>query len=62
MTAAGVLGIGRTVAYELVRTGRLPTPVLRLGKQFRVPTAYLIELIGLSPDAAPPLPRPAADG
>lgn len=31
VTAAEVLGIGRTVAYELVRTDRWPTPVLRSG-------------------------------
>jgi len=31
-TAAGVLGIGRTCAYELVRTGAWPTPVLRVGR------------------------------
>jgi predicted DNA-binding transcriptional regulator AlpA len=62
MTAAEVLGIGRTVAYELVRTDRFPTPVFRLGKQIRVPTAYLIELLGLSTDPGPALPRPAVDG
>ena len=48
VTAAAVLGIGRTTAYELVRTGRWPTPVLRLGSRIRVPTAALRELLGLS--------------
>lgn len=33
VTAAEVLGIGRTVAYELVRTGRFPTPVFRVGRR-----------------------------
>jgi predicted DNA-binding transcriptional regulator AlpA len=47
-TAAAVLGIGRTAAYELVRCGRWPTPVLRLGKLIRVPTAPLLELVGLT--------------
>lgn len=54
VTAAAVLGIGRTTAYELVRTGRWPTPVLRLGSRIRVPTAALLELLSLStagPDA-----------
>jgi predicted DNA-binding transcriptional regulator AlpA len=46
-TAAAVLGIGRTAAYELVRCGRWPTPVLRLGKLIRVPTAPLLDLVGL---------------
>jgi hypothetical protein len=38
-TAARLLGIGRTSAYELVRTGRWPTPVIRAGRLIRVPTA-----------------------
>ena len=48
LTAATVLGIGRTTAYELVRTGRWPTPVLRLGTRIRVPTAALRELLNPS--------------
>jgi hypothetical protein len=57
VTAAEVLGIGRTVAYELVRTDRFPTPVLRVGHQIKIPTAYLIELLGLSTEPATNLPR-----
>jgi predicted DNA-binding transcriptional regulator AlpA len=58
LTAASVLGIGRTSAYELVRTGRWPTPVLRLGSRIRVPTAALRELLSLStgsPEAQVPV-------
>ncbi len=51
-TAAAVLGVGRTAAYELVRTDRWPTPVIRVGKLIRVPTAPLLALLGI----APPLP------
>ncbi len=51
LTAASVLGIGRTSAYELVRTGRWPTPVLRLGNRIRVPTAALRELLSLSTES-----------
>ena len=59
VTAAEVLGIGRTVAYELVRTDRFPTPVLRVGRQIKIPTAYLIDLIGLGrADAATPAAEP----
>ena len=50
-TAAEVLGVGRSSAYELVRTGQWPTPVLRLGRLVRVPSAPLLELIGCSPKA-----------
>lgn len=55
VTAATMLGIGRTVAYRLVRQGKWPTPVLRLGNQIKVPSAPLLELLGLSTDSAPDL-------
>lgn len=48
LTAAEVLGVGRTAAYEMVRSGRWPTPVIRLGSRIRVPTAALRELLSLS--------------
>jgi hypothetical protein len=62
VTAAEVLGIGRTVAYELVRTDRFPTPVLRVGRQIKIPTAYLIELLGLSTEPPTTLPRQSSAG
>ena len=62
VTAAEVLGIGRTVAYELVRTDRFPTPVLRVGRQIKIPTAYLLELLGLSTEPVETLPRQPAAG
>jgi predicted DNA-binding transcriptional regulator AlpA len=43
--AARLLGIGRTLAYELVRTDQWPTPVIRLGRLIRIPTRPLIELM-----------------
>lgn len=51
ITAARVLGIGRTTAYAMVRTGRWPTPVLRVGNRIRIPTAPLLDLLGLSTDS-----------
>ena len=60
LTAAAVLGVGRTTAYEMVRTGRWPTPVLRLGHRIRVPTAALRELLRLSP-TSPAVQTRAAD-
>jgi predicted DNA-binding transcriptional regulator AlpA len=48
LTAAAVLGIGRTAAYELIRIGQWPTPILRLGKLIRVPSAPLLDLVGVS--------------
>ena len=45
-TAAAILGIGRTLAYQLVRTGQWPTPVLRIGRLIKVPTGPLLDLLG----------------
>lgn len=47
-TAGEVLGIGRSLAYELARRGEFPVPVLRVGTQYRVPTAALRELLGVT--------------
>jgi len=58
-TAAKALGLSRTAAYELIRTGAWPTPVFRLGRLIRIPTAPLLELLGIDgrsgggPAAAP---------
>ena len=46
-TAADVLGVGKTAAYELIRCGEWPTPVFRLGKLIRIPTAPLLTLLGV---------------
>lgn len=55
VTAAEVLGIGCATAYEMVRTGRWPTPVVRPSSRIRVPTAALRSLLGLAHDPhAPP--------
>jgi excisionase family DNA binding protein len=43
--AARMLGIGRTLAYELVRTGRWPTPVVRVGRLIKIPSGPLVELL-----------------
>lgn len=48
LTAAALLGIGRTAAYRLVRENRWPTPVIRAGRLIRVPTAPLLAAIGLA--------------
>lgn len=43
--AARVLGIGRTLTYQLVRTGAWPTPVVRVGRLIRIPSGPLLELL-----------------
>jgi len=46
-TAASILGIGRSTAYELIRRDEFPVPVLRLGHRLRVPVAPLLALLSL---------------
>jgi predicted DNA-binding transcriptional regulator AlpA len=46
--AATLLGIGRTLAYELVRTDQWPTPVVRIGRLVRIPSGPVLERHGLS--------------
>lgn len=45
--AAAILGIGRTLAFELARTGRLPT--IRLGRRILVPRAALDRMLDNQP-------------
>ncbi len=44
-TAASMLGIGRTMAYQLVRSGEWPTPLIRMGRLIKVPTRPLLKLL-----------------
>jgi excisionase family DNA binding protein len=50
--AAEVLDLSRTAAYELIRNGEWPTPVFRLGRLIRIPTAPVLRLLGLEPEEA----------
>ncbi len=50
--AAAMLGIGRTLAYQLVREDRWPTPVIRVGRLIKVPTVPLRALLDGSDDVA----------
>lgn len=59
-TAAEVLDIGKSSAYEMVRTGQWPTPVLRLRGAIRIPTAPLLALVGLTRPPAESGPATAA--
>lgn len=59
-TAAAILGIGRTLAYELVATGQFPTPVIRAGTRVIVPVAPLLKLLHANDESAGPATDPAA--
>lgn len=43
--AARVLGIGRSLAYEMVRRGEWPTAVLRVGRLIKIPSGPLVRLV-----------------
>ena len=62
MTAARALGLGRTKAYELARGGQFPCRVIRIGEIYRIPTAGLLELLGVTaeePRSVTAISRPA---
>ena len=48
MTAARALGLGRTKAYELAKREQFPCRVIRIGGTYRIPTAGLLELLGVT--------------
>ena len=51
-TAGRALGLGRTKTYELAQQGEFPVPVLRLGTQYRVRRADLLDLLGIEQPTA----------
>jgi excisionase family DNA binding protein len=59
--AAEVLDLSRTAAYELIRSGEWPTPVFRLGRLIRIPTAPVLRLLGVEPDEDPSRGRVSPD-
>ncbi|MDG4833040.1 helix-turn-helix domain-containing protein [Solwaraspora sp. WMMD1047] len=46
VTAASILGIGRTKAYQLVQAGEFPVKVLRVGRRYLVPVPAILESLG----------------
>ena len=44
-TAGAILGIGRSKAYELAKTGEFPVNVLRVGRRYLVPTNAILALL-----------------
>ncbi|MFN2494848.1 MAG: helix-turn-helix domain-containing protein [Pseudonocardiaceae bacterium] len=45
--AAACLGVTESTGYRLVNAGEFPVRVLRLGRQWRVPTAEVRRELGL---------------
>ncbi|MEV7022340.1 DNA-binding protein [Kitasatospora sp. NPDC093558] len=46
-TAARAFAICRTTAYRLVAHDAFPCPVLRIGRQYRIPTSGLLGALGI---------------
>lgn len=44
--AAALLGIGRTLAYRLVKEGAWPTPVIHVGRLIKIPRQPLVDYLG----------------
>jgi excisionase family DNA binding protein len=56
--AARFLRIGRSAAYEGVRAGQIPA--IRIGRSIRVPTAKLLQMVGIATPCSgtkPPTPQ-----
>lgn len=49
-TAARAFGVGRTKAYELLRTGEFPVEVMQVAGRNRVRTADILRELGIDPD------------
>ncbi|MFK3984503.1 helix-turn-helix domain-containing protein [Micromonospora sp. NPDC050397] len=44
-TAGEILGIGRTKAYELAKSGEFPVRILRIGRRYLVSVPALLKLL-----------------
>lgn len=47
LTAARILRIGRTKAYQLAKSGDFPVRVTRIGRHYVIAVAHIAELLGL---------------
>lgn len=56
--AATLLGISFSSAYAAIKAGNFPTNIIQIGGRYVVPTAPLLELLGL--DELPDLEGSAA--
>ncbi len=52
VTAGKALGLGRTKSYELAQAGQFPCRIIRVGRNYLVPTPELLTLLGYPAAAA----------
>jgi hypothetical protein len=50
-TAAQIIGIGRSLAYDLAKTGQFPVRILRIRGRVLVPVPDLLRYVGASSEA-----------
>lgn len=48
--AAKLLGVGLKSAREMIRCGRWPSPAVKVGRQWWVPTAPFLQVLELTPE------------
>jgi excisionase family DNA binding protein len=53
-TAARLLGIGRALAYRLVRQNEFPCRIVRAGHRYLVPTTDLLRTLGIDEQTGQP--------
>lgn len=49
VTAGRAFGLGRDATYRMARLGRLPVPVLRMGRKMVVTKGALLAALGVDP-------------
>lgn len=57
-TAAAIFGIGRSTAYDLLKVGEFPIPVIRIGSRYRVPVAAILAALHLPAEPGDEQPPP----
>ncbi|MGI5180157.1 helix-turn-helix domain-containing protein [Dactylosporangium sp. CA-152071] len=53
-TAAAIFGLSRSVAYDLIKTGTFPLPVLRFGRRYRIPVTAILTALHMPTEPDPP--------
>jgi excisionase family DNA binding protein len=63
LTSARALGISRSEAYILARSGRFPVPTYRVGNRYRIRRSDLLTFLRITdPASGPTSPAMAAPG
>jgi hypothetical protein len=52
--AASIFGLSRSVAYDLIRAGTFPVPVLRFGTRYRVAVRAILAALHMPTDPDQP--------